>query len=261
MEKIAIIILTFNSAKYLAETIECCKNQSYKNIEIIIVDDASTDGTQDFLNSLDDVSLFFNETNKGISKNLNFAVNQTDAEYIIFLGHDDSLPYTHVEKMLQEIKSDPQIALVHCNSLKIDADGRILALSKDNLEQCRRSNKSMYHLAIDNFIQSCGLIFDRKKYIQIGGWDESYKLYGEYLSYIKFAQRWKIHYCDKTHGYYRVHTGSMMHMINREQKNEIKAYKQLCRNLAMTFLEKNERDLSLILKRGYRFAKENFNYK
>lgn len=68
MEKIAIIIPTFNSAKYLAETIECCKNQSYKNIEIIIVDDASTDGTQDFLNSLDDVSLFLTKLIKVYQK-------------------------------------------------------------------------------------------------------------------------------------------------------------------------------------------------
>ena len=260
MEKVAIIIPTFNSGKYLYETLESCKNQSYRNIEIIVVDDCSTDGTVDFLKTLSDVSVFFNKENKGLSKNLNFTITQTDADHVIFLGHDDILPFTHVEIMLNEIISDTEVALVHCNALKIDSAGDILNLSRDNVEQVKKSKKAMYYLALDNFIQSCGLMFNRKKFIEIGGWDEHYKLYGEWLSYIKYAKRWKIHYCNKTVGYYRIHPASTMRMINQKQMNEIRAYKKVCRDLAKSLLDKSDIDINLMIKRGYRFAKENFNY-
>jgi len=261
MEKVAIIIPTFNSCEYLHETLESCKNQSYRNIEIIVVDDCSTDGTVGFLKSINDIRVFFNKENKGISKNLNFAITQTDADYAIFMGHDDILPCTHVEKMLQEIKTDTEIGLVHCNALKIDTAGGILNLSRDNVEQINKSKKAMYYLALDNFIQSCGLMFDRRKFIEIGGFDENYKLYGEWLAYIKFAKDWKIEYCDKTHGYYRIHPGSTMRMINQKQRSQIREYKKICRDLAKSYLDKKDIDINFMLKRGYRFAKENFNYK
>jgi len=261
MEKVAIVILTYNSGEYLYETIASSRNQSYKNIEVIIVDDCSKDGTVEYLNSLNDVVVFFNKENKGIAKNLNFVMNQTDAEYMIFLGHDDILPYTHVEKMLREIKIDNEIALVHCNALKIDSNGSIISLSRNNFVQFKKSKKAMYYLALDNFIQSCGLMIDRSKFIEIGGWDENYKLFGEWLTYIKLAKHWKIHFSDKTHGYYRVHEKSTIRMIGREQKIEIREYKKVCRDLAKSFLDKKYYDLNLMLKRGYRFAKENLNYK
>ena len=261
MKKVAIIISTYNSGNYLKETIRSCKNQSYKNKEIIVVDDASEDFTVDFLKALKNVKVFLNKRNKGISKNLNFALNKTDADYVIFLGHDDILPFTHVEKMVEEIESDPEIALVHSNALKIDSFGKLLNFSRNSFEQIKKSKKPMYYLSIDNFIQSCGLLLDRNKFLQIGGWDEKYKLYGEWLIYIKIAKQWKIHFCEKTYGYYRVHEKSTMKMINLEQRKEIREYKQFCREVAMSFLDKKERDMRLIFRRGLRVAKESFNNK
>ncbi|HGK4842167.1 TPA: glycosyltransferase [Kluyvera georgiana] len=260
MDRVAIVISTFNSGCYLKETIDSCKRQSYKNLEIIIIDDHSSDGTVDYLRTVDGVKVFFNEKNNGISKNLNFAVNQTDANYIIFLGHDDVLPSTHVEVMLKEIKQDPEIAFVHCNAIKIDSDGNILGFARNSGQQIERSKKPLYYLAIDNFIQSCGLLFDREKFVAMGGWDEKYKLYGEWLSYVKFSSKWKIKFCCKTHGYYRVHANSTMKKINDEQKKQIRKYKRFCRDLSYSYLNKCDKDLYLFFKRGMLIAKENINY-
>jgi len=261
MEKVAIIIPTYNSMGFLEKTIESCKNQSYRNVDIIIVDDCSEDNTRLYLRTLDGVKIYLNEENKGLAKNLNFAVGKSDADYFIFLGHDDILPYSHVETMVQEIKTDKGIGLVHCNAIKIDSAGAVLEFSRDNKVQSKKSERAMYFLAIDNFIQSCGMLVDRRKFLEIGGWDESFKLYGEWLCHVKLASKWKIRFCDKTHGYYRVHSGSTMRMINQKQENEIKLYKQMCRTLATSLLDKAEKDISLRVKQGYRFAKENFNYK
>lgn len=260
MDKVAIVILTFNSGDYLHETISSCKSQSHKNLEIIIVDDNSNDGTIEYLQSLDGITVIFNHENKGISKNLNSAINQTDAKYIIFLGHDDILPSRHVEVMLKEIKKDPEIAFVHCNALKIDGEGNILGLSRKNNEQIKKSLNPLYFLAIDNFIQSCGLLFDREKFIAMGCWDERYKLYGEWLSYIKFSAKWKIRFCTKSHGYYRVHSNSTMKKINKEQKKQIRDYKKTCRDLAYSYLNGSDKDLYLFYKRGMLIVKENISH-
>jgi glycosyltransferase involved in cell wall biosynthesis len=246
MEKVAIIILTFNSGKYLHETIKSCKNQTYKNIDIIIVDDCSTDGTIDYLKSLSDINVFYRSENLGISKNINFAVSKTNSRYLVFLGHDDLLAPTHVEKMVEHIETDSDdIALVHCNSIKIDAKGYELGYIFKNDNQIKKTNKPLFYLAINNFLFQGGGIYDRKKFLEVNGWDERFKLYGEWLVYIKIAQKWKISYNTTTHYYYRIHSGSTMKKIETEQKKEVKLYYDLCRNLAFSSLDKNERNLKL----------------
>ena len=108
--KVTIIIPVYNSAAFIEETINSCLRQTYKAVEIIVIDDCSTDGTIDYLKNVNGITLYMNSENKGISKNLNFAVRECSGDYVIFLGHDDILPCTHVEKMIIELSTENQIS-------------------------------------------------------------------------------------------------------------------------------------------------------
>ncbi|MBD3843344.1 MAG: glycosyltransferase [Campylobacterales bacterium] len=254
---VTILILTFNSGVYLEKTINSCLTQTYKNIEVIVVDDCSTDGTVQYLESLKGIRLIKREANQGISRNVNFGVQNSSGEYILILGHDDILPCTHIENMIKEFNDD--VGLVHCNAVRIDSGGKILKLERDPSAQLIKTENVMQQLAIDNFISSCGLIFKKEVFMSFGGWDESYKLYGEWLSYIKFSSVSKIKFCETSHAYYRVHNKSTMKMINNTQKIDIQNYKRMCRDLAYNKLSQSEKSLMLRIKRGIRIAKENFN--
>ncbi|MBE0471698.1 MAG: glycosyltransferase family 2 protein [Methyloprofundus sp.] len=254
---VSIIIPTYNSGEYLKETVESCVNQTYKDLEIIVVDDCSTDGTIKYLRSLDNIKVFERDENQGISRNVNFGVKNAAGKYILLLGHDDILPCKHIELMMKEFEQDT--GLVHCNALKIDADGKILNLARKPSEQLKKNKKALQQLSVDNFISSCGLIFKKDIFLSFGGWDEKYKLYGEWLSYIKFLQISEIKFCQTSHAYYRVHKKSTMKMINKDQKLAISDYKKTCRDLAYDCLKNDEKNLLLNLKRGLRVAKENFN--
>jgi glycosyltransferase involved in cell wall biosynthesis len=260
MEKrslVSIIIPTYNSGIYLKQTIESCVNQTYKDFEIIVVDDCSTDGTIKYLRSLDNIKVFERDVNQGISRNVNFGVQNASGDYILLLGHDDVLPCKHIELMMKEFEQDT--GFVHCNALKIDADGKILTLARKPSEQIKKSKNALQYLSVDNFISSCGLIFKKDFFLLFGGWEEKYKLYGEWLSYIKFLQISEIKFCQTSHAYYRVHKKSTMRLINKDQKLAIIEYKNKCRGLAYDCLKNDEKNLLLKLKRGLRVAKENFN--
>lgn len=254
---VSIIILTYNSGEWLKDTIGSCFNQTYRELEIVIVDDCSTDGTLDYLRSLKIIKLIERDSNQGIPKNVNCGVKNSQGEYILLLGHDDILPCKHIELMMQEF--EPNTGLVHCNSLKIDPNGNILNLARNPREQAKKNRKALQNLSVDNFISSCGLIFRKSIFLSFGGWDERYKLYGEWLSYIKFLQASEIKFCQASHAYYRLHNKSTMRMINNNQKADIREYKKTCRDLAYNFLLRDERSLKLKLIRGVRIAKESFN--
>ena len=88
---VSVILSTYNEEKYIIDSINSILNQNYENIEIIIVDDASTDNTVDLIKSIksNKIKLYINDTNKKLAYNLNFAILKSNGEYIARMDADD----------------------------------------------------------------------------------------------------------------------------------------------------------------------------
>ena len=105
---ISILIPAFNCEKYVAETIACLLNQSYKNIEIIVVDDGSTDNTLHVLSQVNDARLKYSvQANKGASAARNAAFANSSGEFIKFMDSDDLISPNCLEVQLKKIINQP----------------------------------------------------------------------------------------------------------------------------------------------------------
>ncbi len=244
-KKVSIIILVYNGSKYLKETIDSCLSQSYKNIEIIVVDDFSSDNSVDILKSYGDkINLITNKKNQGIVKNINSIGLGLKSEYFIFLGHDDILPTNHIDIMVNEF--DGATVAVHCNSIGIDGDGNETKINRNDAVQIKKTKNCMFELSIDNFISSCGMLHKTEIFKKVNGWDEEYKQYGEWLYYIRALEFGEIKYTTKTKSYYRRHETNI---TNSFKKKEVKVfldrYKNRCRHLAHS-INKNTRSENII---------------
>ncbi|NNN45446.1 MULTISPECIES: glycosyltransferase [unclassified Vibrio] len=232
LNSVSIIISAFNGRHYIEETINSCLQQTHKNLQVIIIDDGSTDGTRDLLLSYKDrVKLIFNEKNVGIAKNVNKGVNEINSEFFILLGHDDVLPKNHVELMISEFNDD--IVGVHCNSILIDSIGNENGFSRNDIIQEKKTENCLFELSLDNFISSCGMIHRTSIFKATKGWDETYRNFGEWLYYIKALEHGKIKYTTNTYAYYRRHDTNITNTF--KDKNVIKklnTYKNTCRKLA-----------------------------
>ena len=90
---ISIITVVFNGEEFLEQTIQSVISQSYKNIEYIVIDGASTDGSLAIINQYDDdIDFWLSEKDKGIADAMNKGISQASGEYILFLHSDDYLP-------------------------------------------------------------------------------------------------------------------------------------------------------------------------
>jgi glycosyltransferase involved in cell wall biosynthesis len=99
---VSICIPSYNSALFIEQTLKSVLNQSYKNIEVIVVDDLSKDDTVGKVKLVDDkrIKLFVNETNLGVSQNWNRSIELASGEYIKIMGADDLLEPTCIEEQL-----------------------------------------------------------------------------------------------------------------------------------------------------------------
>ena len=88
---ISVIMPAYNSGKFISESIQSVLNQSYQNFEILIVDDASSDNTQDIVNGFKDDRIIYmrNDVNRGVGYSRNVAAKSARGEYLAFLDSDD----------------------------------------------------------------------------------------------------------------------------------------------------------------------------
>lgn len=102
MKKVSIIIPVYNSSKYLKQCIDSVINQTYKNLEIIIIDDNSSDNSTEIINKIKDnrIKLVSNKKNKGVANTRNIGIKKATGSYICFLDSDD---YWHNDKIKKQV--------------------------------------------------------------------------------------------------------------------------------------------------------------
>lgn len=118
---VTVYITSFNRLFLLKRALNSVINQSYRNLEIIVVDDYSTDGTQEFLENIarldQRIKFFLKEKNGGACESRNIAIHEAQGEYITGLDDDDYFLPNRIENFVKNIESDPKAVLYFDNPL------------------------------------------------------------------------------------------------------------------------------------------------
>ena len=124
---VSIIISCYNHQNYITQCIESIVHQTYTNIELIVIDDGSTDNSADILKQLSQKYHFSFErqANMGLTKTLNKAIDKAKGKYIAPLGSDDYLMLDKTEKQVRYLEEHQDIAVVGGNILCIDDNGQV----------------------------------------------------------------------------------------------------------------------------------------
>lgn len=118
-KKVSIIISCYNQELYIKEAIDSALNQTYKNIEVICVNDASSDKSVDVIKEyekLDNFIFINNSENKGVISSRNEAIKIATGEYILPLDGDDIIEPTYAEKAVKILDENPDIGIVFCHA-------------------------------------------------------------------------------------------------------------------------------------------------
>lgn len=141
-ELVSVVMCTYNGEKFLEKQIQSILSQTYQNLELIITDDCSTDGTKNILEkykSLPNVFIHYNENNLGFTKNFEKAASLAKANYICFADQDDIwLP----NKVQQLFKAIADKSMIYSNSLLIDDNDNSLGKHLSNYRKLQNINSS-----------------------------------------------------------------------------------------------------------------------
>lgn len=143
-KKVSIIIPCYNQANYIKDSINSAINQTYNNIEIIIINDGSTDNSSEiiesFANKYKQITFINNKENKGVIFCRNYSISLAQGEYILPLDGDDTIERTYIEKAVKILENNPEIGFVYCKAKKFGIKNRTWKLPKFNKTEFLISN-------------------------------------------------------------------------------------------------------------------------
>ena len=230
---VSIVLCTYNGEKFLSQQLDSILAQSYRNIEIIIVDDCSTDNTWKILEiySVRDnrIKCFKNEFNLGFNKNFEKALLLASGEYIAISDQDDIWNLLKVEKLLRSI-ADKWV--VFSNSYMIDEAGNEIKgtiLPEFSIEKIDYKS-----ILLENFVTGHTVLMSRE-FLQFYLPIPSEGYYDWYMGFIALYHN-KITYLAEALTYYRVHCESVIQQERLKNSSRIDK-KRLHYNLIVNHLK------------------------
>lgn len=204
---VSVIIPTHNRSSYLEDTIKSVINQSYTNLEILVIDDGSKSNyAEKICNRYNNCFYFFKE-NGGLSSARNYGISKAKGEYIAFLDDDDSWLKNKLEIQVKILNDNPKTTLIHSSATVIDKfgapTGQIIGASqhKANL----RTGYVFWNALGVWVVKSPTPLIRRKIFDDNFKFDESIKVGEDLDFYWRLFYMYKVYYIEKPLAFYRVY--------------------------------------------------------
>ena len=213
-KKVSVCIPSYNAAQFIGETVQSVLDSEYRNFEIIISDDASTDGTTNIVESLHDSRIRFypNRRNEGPVRNWNRAITKATGEYVSLLNHDDLYSPFWLMFAVRHLEKSPDIGWVATAYRVIDAAGEILR----RISHFRTTGEIPKDVAFLEMAKLNGLgpgfVVRRKILEEIGYYDESVGPGADTDLCLRLAARYPLYYsAGYAHTSWRLHQHNLTH--------------------------------------------------
>ncbi|KAB1155854.1 glycosyltransferase family 2 protein [Flavobacterium luteum] len=220
MHLVSIIIPCYNHAKFLPDALQSVIEQDCENWECIVVNDGSTDNTEEIAclwSNKDTRFKYFYKDNGGLSSARNFGIAKSKSEYILTLDSDDKFDKTFISKALKVINDDPKIGIVSCWGKRFVGNTYydIFKPNGKNIEDFLFQNA-----AIGNSM------FRKKCWIEAGGYDENMKKgYEDWEFYLRISKLgWNTVIIQEPLFFYRQHKTSLRTEALNKFDKEIRLY-------------------------------------
>ena len=226
--KVSIVIVTYNAAGFIIETLESVSNLTWKDIELIITDDCSTDSTVDlcetwmkqnqqrFLNT----SILTSDINTGVSANVSRGLKNATCEWVKFLGGDDAFEPGFLTNCMEHVAANPEIRVLFS---KLDVYRDTFEkqnfvhttpeeIGPDSILWSQRSVESQYRMLLgaDRIHFTPSAFLHRETLLSVGGFDERFRDSEDYTLWLNLTKSGhKLHFMNKVTVRYRIHAHAL----------------------------------------------------
>jgi glycosyltransferase involved in cell wall biosynthesis len=193
MQKITVIIPVYNRPAFVQEAIKSVLDQTYSNVELIVVNDGSTDETPSVLHSFADKIRIIHQENKGVSAARNTGIKNSDSQWIAFLDSDDIWLPEKLDLQMQFFEKHPDARICQTEEIWIK-DGKRLYPKKKHKKKSGMIFKHCLPLCI---VSPSAVMSHREMFEMVGTFDESLPACEDYDLWLRISCQYPIFLLDK----------------------------------------------------------------
>lgn len=211
MTRVSIIIPCFNRARFISDAIESALRQSFPDIEVIVIDDGSTDDSWSIISSFGEQINAVRVKNRGACHARNIAIRKARGALVKFLDSDDLLEPNAIEGQLQDLATLPEGSIVIGTAISIDSQGTPLQLDKYNIPFPQNGNMVPLVTLLSKCISVSLPIFPILGLHRVGGFDEDLTISEDYDLILRlYRAGYKFFLFDTATGRFREHDDGRM---------------------------------------------------
>ena len=271
---VSVVLITYNSARYVLDTLESVKNQTWDNLELIVSDDGSTDDTIGICsNWLDNNKVRFHNVqlltvakNTGIPANCNRGLRVVKGEWLKVISGDDILLNTCISDNINYSNRLPEASFIVSDIIEIDENGKSIRdkIVNEGLQFFSRITSAQKQLKAYTrwpaFINTPTFFFRSKMIEKIGYCDEDFKIYEDMTMVIRILEcNYKLHYLKKPTVAYRIHHKAISRNPKANEMREKEALMVFKKYRKRNLNPLNVFDLSVYYENWLRFGYKGIN--
>ncbi len=217
---VSIVIPVYNGVNYMQEAIDSALAQTYENCEVIVVNDGSTDNTEEVALSYGDKIRYFKKENGGVASALNLAIQEMKGEYFSWLSHDDIYYPNKVERQIQALREfeDMQAPLYSGFDILWMEDNKKTSLSPEYRFGKEERENGLFPVLF-GLIHGCSMLIHKSHFERVGIFDESLLTSQDYDMWFRIFRGQKVVYVEDALITSRTHAQQGSHTIERYKKN------------------------------------------
>lgn len=204
--QVSVIIPTYNSAKYVVEAVESVLAQTYKDFEVIVIDDGSTDETEQVMRRYQTPVRYIRQQNGGVAVARNRGIAESCGKYVAFLDADDTWLPHKLERQLEALRQQSPHRACYSAFTVVDSELNPMGISRS-----QRQGKALEDLLMrGNVIGSiCTVVCERSLFENIGGFDPELSQCADWDMWVRLAAKTEFLYLDEPLVTYRQHGSNM----------------------------------------------------
>jgi len=210
---VTVVIPVHNGADFVEEAIDSALAQDGVSVQVVVVDDASTDGTASILERFGDriESVRLPKQPSGIAAT-NEGLARARGEFVCILHHDDVLLPRKLVRHVELMRRHPGVGLSYSAQHYIDATGRQLGTLRSPVrhgDYVVAGTDELRALAVQNYVNFCNAVVRRTAYDAVGEFPAQWQIVGEWAMWVRLAKRFDVGYVDEPLVSYRLHPGQL----------------------------------------------------
>jgi glycosyltransferase involved in cell wall biosynthesis len=213
MPKVSVVIPAYNRARFLQECIESVLSQTFKDFEVLIVDDGSTDNTREVVSVYCPPVKYYHQDNQGAPATYNKGIELARGDYIAFLDSDDALLDCALQTGVDVLDRWPNVGLSYGQAYCVDEEGHVKGLVKPSHGEgsyIRSGKEEIKDFVLGNHITGSTMMVRRSCFAVVGLFNPMFRRGSEdFDMWVRLAKLYDVAYVDRPLVKYRVHSQSL----------------------------------------------------